>query len=512
MLSNYSKKVLQGIGILLLIGCQSKNLQPVENKKSISLVPAKLESSRLLKDDDINLDISKSLDLNKAISYVVNHSDKLLAAQAGSQASQLQADALDLHQPFITLGGTAGRHHIEKDVDITAIKERADSYTQNLTPQKLQFLQQIAPHSTGLFSKLTKLSQLGMLPQVPDSVHINKQDNFYRGHISAFLPIYTGGKIGAIQQFAQGRADSDATKILTTKEELIKTLIQRYFQVQLAEKVVKVRESALKAVQGHTHSAKRMFELGVISKIQKLQATSALADAKFQLQKAKDNLHLTQTALNTLLLQKQSISVATPLFISNKELASLSEFKTMAQQHYPIFAEIKAKRKQIEAMKELSKSAWKPNVGAFGSYQLGKDKNWMVGVNASIVLNNPVDRSKMYQAAKANLIKIDAIYRQAEKDINLYVEKNWLAVKDTKARYISLGEEEKLAQQVLKLHRIGFKQGVNTIVELNTAQTKLAKIQTQRANASYEYVMALAELLASTGNIQGFTNYIPVLK
>ncbi len=130
-------------------------------------------------------------------------------------------------------------------------------------------------------------------------------------------------------------------------------------------------------------------------------------------------------------------------------------------------------------------------------------------MNANWTLHRSVDRSKMQEAAKMTLTQIDAIERQVKQDVNLLVEKNWLAVDDTRLRYQSLAKEEQLAQQVLKLHQAGFKEGINTVIELNDAQAKLVKIQTERANAAYQYVMALAELLASTGNIQSFASYIP---
>ncbi len=501
-----SKRILGLLGIGLLAGCHSQN---VINSSQIS--DPVITSSELINHEQpqadnnaVTLENLASVNFQQAADYVIQHSDKLLAARAGWQASQLQADALDLHQPMVMLGGMAGRYNLETDINTANLRERLQGYG-SLVAGKLQNLQGVLPPQL-----LQGIQQTGtgMLSKIPSDIHLQKRDNFSRANVMALLPLYTGGRIEAIQEFAQGRADVNATKIATTEEELLKTLIKRYFQVQLAEKVVNVREIALKSVKGHHYSAKRMFELGVISKVQRLQATAVLSDAEFQLDKAKDNLRLAQRALNSL-LQTKDVKVATKLFVKNEKLLPLETFQTKAQNHYPIFAQIKAKRKQAEAMEKLSNAAWKPNVAAFGGYQLGKDHNWVVGLNANWTLHSSVDRSKMQQAAQMTLTQIDAIYRQVEKDINLLVEKNWLAVDDLRLRYQALAKEEQLAQQVLKLHEAGFKEGINTVIELNDAQAKLVKVKTERANVAYEYIMALAELLASTGNLPSFANYIP---
>ncbi len=115
----------------------------------------------------------------------------------------------------------------------------------------------------------------------------------------------------------------------------------------------------------------------------------------------------------------------------------------------------------------------------------------------------------MVQAAQARVNQINAVRRQAQQDILLLVEKSWLAVANARQRYYSLAKEENLARQVLKLNRAGFQEGLNTVIEVNDAQAKLVKSQTQRVNASYEYVIALADLLAATGNIHAFIDYIP---
>ncbi len=475
-----------------------------EKVAAAHVVPAKKKLS-----SPVVITSSHPVAFKDAAEYVISHSHKLLAAQAGWRASQLQAEALDdLHKPFVFVSGVAGRYQVTKDVSTARLRERLQNYGDTLSA-KLDFLSgSLPPQLAQILGQAPSAINNAVLTKIPSAIHLKHRDDFSRANIAAIMPLYTGGRINAIQQLAHGRADVKASEVATTEEELLVMLIKRYFQVQLAEQVVDVRKAALKAIRAHDHAAQRMLDVGLIARVERLQGASALADAKFELSKAKDNLRLAQRALETLLQSSDSLSLSTHLFVNQKRLPPLSEFQAKARARYPAFAKIEAKTRQAEAMKSMSDASWKPIVNAFGSHEIGKDDNWIVGVNAIWTLHSSIDRSKMQQASRETLKQVNAIRQQAEQDVDLLVEKNWLSVNDARQRYNSLGKEEQLAQQVLKLNTAGFREGLNTVIEVNDAHAKLVKVRTERVNAAYEYVIALSELLAAAGSIHEFVNYI----
>ncbi len=445
----------------------------------------------------------KPVTFRRAVDYVLSHSDKLLAAQAGRQVGLLQAEALEhLRRPVVNLGGMAGRYHISKDVSTDALRERIQEYGNDLSQLARQF-----PELAPVLSSLQRAGAAG-IAEAPSEVGISKYDNFSHANITAVLPLYTGGRIKAVQRYAGSRVDIGDCEIATTEEELLRSLVRRYFRVQLAKHVVDVRKAALKAVEGHDHAARRMLDIGSISKVERLQAKAALSDAQFQLEKAEDDLRLAQSALDALLPGQQP-AVSTDLFVDDKELPPLATLRDKALAHYPLLAEIEAKTEQAEAMKELSAANRKPSVAAFANQQIGENGDWVVGINARWTLHSSIDRNKMLQAAQARVNRVNAVRRQAQRDILLLVEKKRPAVTNARRRYHSLAKEENLAGQVFKLNGAGFKEGLNTVIEVNDAHAKPVKSQTQRVNASYEYVVALADLLALTGDIRAFVDYIP---
>lgn len=351
-------------------------------------------------------------------------------------------------------------------------------------------------------------SPQAMAEHLPESVSVSKTDNFSRANIGALLPIYTGGRIEAVQDVARGRADFQAGKVLETQAQLLRLLAERYFLVQLAKSAVAVREEALQVVNAHDHAAQRMLDLGLIAKAERLQGKTALADAQYQLDKAKDDLRLAERALAALLDGKK-IFPANALFVDHRPLPSLEAFQAKALAQYPAFAKIAAKREQAKAMKSLSDAAWKPTVAAFGLHEVKRHSpDWVVGVTAQWTINSPVNRHKVQEAAEQTLAQVDLVEAQAIRDVKLLVEKEWLAVNDARARFDSLAEQVKLAKEVVRLRNAGFKEGVNTVIELNDAEANLAKVRTERAQAAYQYVIALAGLLEAAGEDEQLAHYL----
>ena len=97
---------------------------------------------------------------------------------------------------------------------------------------------------------------------------------------------------------------------------------------------------------------------------------------------------------------------------------------------------------------------------------------------------------------------------QVRSDIALLVEKNWLAVEQSRTQYLSGQAQEDLARELLRLRAAGLKEGTSPALELIDAQLNLAKVQTERAAAANQYVQALAALLESTGQTDDFTRYM----
>ena len=97
---------------------------------------------------------------------------------------------------------------------------------------------------------------------------------------------------------------------------------------------------------------------------------------------------------------------------------------------------------------------------------------------------------------------------QARSDISLLVEKNWRTLEQARRQFLAAATGVTLAQEVLHLRTSALREGTGTALELIDAEVNQAKVQTERAQVAYDYVLALAHLLESCGLSEEFSGYI----
>lgn len=459
---------------------------------SLTNLEAKNSSlENLLKENPSSKSSSSKLSYEEALIRLKSASNNYKASQAQAQASLLEAQAYDsLRYPQV---------------------------------MAYSFWTRYSFHGSISFGKLSNEFNgiMGLLPNIPDlpltSEHLRPFPNNYDFQIKeskytngllAFMPIYEGGKISAVQKIARAKYAENLSKSEHSFEEENLELLKRYFGVQLAKKVLNVREIALKAVQNHYNLATNMLKVGLISKVEKLQADVALKQAQFEVTKAKDDLKFALSALNSM-LKSSFQNLENKLFINSYPLPSLASFQSSSKIHNKIFKTIDAKELQALSYKDLQESEWKPKVMAFGARELRTNKAyWGFGLNATWKLFSNIDRKKMDEAAEENIKQVRAVKEQVSSDIDLLIEQKYLAVQLAKDQYSSLVIEVDFAKEIVKLRLAGFKEGLNTYIDLNTAQANLAKAQTQEAKAAYDYVIALSSLLEASGQLRELPKYI----
>jgi outer membrane protein TolC len=167
---------------------------------------------------------------------------------------------------------------------------------------------------------------------------------------------------------------------------------------------------------------------------------------------------------------------------------------------HPGLAKVAAKKLQAEQLHEGSEALRRPQVFAFGQREL-KDghADWVAGIGVRINLYDSLDHAALGRAGAAQIAQAEATDAQARSDIALLVEKQWRATEQARQQYLGMQAAIALAQELVRLRTAGVREGTGTTLELIDAETNLAKVQAERAQVAYEYVMALAGLLQACG-------------
>lgn len=448
------------------------------------------------------LDVPSNLTLAQAQQYLVKVSPKVAADNAAIVSNELRAESTKgLNKPIVYLGASATHVHVDDNVDTTGIKNNLA--IDNAVNNNIGNLPITLPLPT------TAVDIGGLITDpIPNSIPANVDKNRTGANVTVLWSAYNGHKTEAVTSLLNGMTDESRADADLSLDEQYTTLTKRYFQTQLAIMAAYLRADALNAIRATDHAAQRALDVGLISKVERLEAKKALADAEYENSKALNDAELAMTALQRLLRTPYFIKPTSPLFVSTKPLPPLSYFQQQAKMHHPGFDKVAAKYNQAKALHEFSESAYKPNVTVFGRSEIDADPNWIAGVSANWKLWGGVDRRTSTQSSLAKLHQAEFSQVDVNDNIMLLVEKNWQTVNNARDNFIALNTNIELASEMLRFRQLGFKEGVNTAVEVMQAEANLEKAKTEQAKAANDYVQAMADLMQSCGTPLEFNRYM----
>lgn len=410
-------------------------------------------------------------------------SDRLAAARAQLEQREAQAEGIrHLGGPSLSLSGAAYRYQASLDLDLDPLNQRLDQTLGGLPPG----LSQLLPP----------------LPQLPRSYTVERSKSGSTASLSAIWPLYLGGASDAARGLIRAQGEEARAELGASEDEALAQLSQRYFLTQLARRAAALREAAAETIAQHDAAAEKMLKAGLASQLERLQAKAALADARQQARKARSDAELAASALaRSLKLSGSSPSPSTPLALSSQPLAPLGDYIQQALLSHPGLAKVAAKKSQAEQLREASKALNRPQLFAFGQRQLGQQGNWVAGVGLRVSLWDSVDHQALDRGHARQIAQAEASDAQARGDIALLVEQQWRATEAARERYLAMAAQEELGQELLRLRQAGLRQGSSTALELIDAELNLAKLRTERAQVAYDYLMALTQLLSTSGQI-----------
>ncbi|MGP5214903.1 TolC family protein [Psychrobacter celer] len=449
-------------------------------------------------DNSYALDVSSFLSLEQAQDILLQVSPKIAANDAAIAASEYQTDALKtLDNPLVFARVSASAYHVDEDIDLSSLRSGIVNEINNSVDG-------IVP------PPVPDLPNFGELvgERLPDSYDFKRSGETTSAGLGVAWPIYTAGRTAALTGASRARTQEALADSILDKNALYNTLIERYFKAQLAIIAAYLRDDAYDTLKQTDHMAERLYEEGFISHVDRLEAQSALADAKSEAVKANNDARLAMIALQRLLRTDYRIKPTTPLFVSSRPLPDVSYFQDLALNNHPGLQKVAAKRAQAQQLHALSDTGYKPTVMLYGYGQVEKDPSWVAGISASWKLWGGLDKTASLASSSAQIRQADLSEIEVSDNLLLLVEKNWHDVNNAQARYQALQSNVDLAAEVLRLRRLGLQEGVNTTIDVVQAQTQALKARTEQAQAAHDYVQALASLMQSCGTPLAFNAYL----
>jgi outer membrane protein TolC len=340
------------------------------------------------------------------------------------------------------------------------------------------------------------------------------QQEIFTSSIRAVWPIFTGGRITAAQNAAEGRTEEAQSQLAMEIQARYEDLSKYYFSVILAKHVVATRRSVEQGLTTHRDHAIKLEQHGQIARVERLQAEASLDKATVERKKSEHDLQIAQAALTQILNQTEAVVPGDELFI-NQHLPSLEAFIDQTLDTYPGLDILSAKEKQASSLIKAEKGKYFPEVYAFGDYNLYEDDSlasqlkpeWLVGIGVSIPLVENTGRSENMKAASSAVSQIQYLKKQARQDLSVLVEKTYLEAQQALDEVLGLNSSIRLAEENLRLRQKAFTQGLGRSLDVVDAELYLASIKTQQDAACFQYLHSLNKLLALSNEMGNFSTY-----
>lgn len=348
---------------------------------------------------------------------------------------------------------------------------------------------------------------------VPATVHLSESDWRFRPSVSASLPLYAGGQISAAQQAARAAVREAEAEHDDERQSQTLRLVQTYFGQQLAAWALQIRGDVRDGLQQHLDDAGKLERGGLATKAQRLQATVARDQAERDFQRARNDLDTVTATLRRLLRSERDIGTSTALFVISRPPGELASFQQAARDHQPVLARLQAVVDQADQGVRAQEARLKPQVFLFGQRDLYRDDalltdpDWVFGIGLKYDLFSSRNRPRQIGAARAQREQAEAGLREAQNQVAIGVTNAWNQLETARQQFLLLDSAIAQSRENLRLQELSFREGQATSLDVIDARLRLGSASIERAQAAYQYDVALAQLLEISGQMDRFHDY-----
>jgi outer membrane protein TolC len=347
-----------------------------------------------------------------------------------------------------------------------------------------------------------------------DWVETIQDKNFATVSADFLWPVFTGGKINNATKAAKVEVKLSEEELRNTEGELLTEVVSRYYGLTLALQAEKVREQMFLAMEKHYADAQKLFENGIIAKVELLHAQVSKNEADRELKKARHDIEIIRAGLDASLAFDTIVTVqpVSHLFINN-QIPDVSFWTENATSNNPLLKQIEGKKTLTNIKKKADQGNYYPTVAMMGTYNIA-DKNyspympdWLVGVGVRWTVFDGLDRRHKIKADEAIISQVDYAGQKANNDLKAYIIKLSQELETQLEQKTELDNTLELANEYASSTEKAFSEGLANSTAVVEAHSKVAQVKALRLKVLYEYDVTLAKLFTTAGIPGEFFSY-----
>ncbi|WP_226388964.1 TolC family protein [Penaeicola halotolerans] len=341
----------------------------------------------------------------------------------------------------------------------------------------------------------------------------------YQGNmvVSVSQLIFDGSYFVGLRAAATYRELADWDKV-RTEIETIETVRKAYYSVLVNEERLELLNKNVSRLDTLLKETKAMYANGFAEKIDVSRIQVQYNNIKVE----RDNV----AELQGISIQLLKLQMGMPLVEEIQLVGSLSDFigeidyaiDATAEVNYNDrveyklnatnleLADLDLKNNQVQYMPKLNAFGnWGRNTGTDDFSRLWQNDSWFSNSAVGLSLNIPIfdGLAKSYRVQK-NRIQINQLENQRrflEDNIQLEIRQARQSLKNSLAKLEAQKENRDLANEVFRVTKAKYQQGVGSNFELVEAETSLKEAETNYFAAIYDALIAQVELEKALGTL-----------
>ena len=356
----------------------------------------------------------------------------------------------------------------------------------------------------------TRLDSVSGFTVGDTTVALGSRDN-YQLTATVAQPLFRGGSIPAAIRAARVFDLLSNEEVRGSVQGVIFDVAQAYFEILLAQHLVAVSDDAVASAQAHLEDVKRKRTHGVASDFDVLRAETELALFRAEQIRRKNRVHVANTALfKAMGVSQESKVVLADRLLFRRMDPALVQAVQIAYENRPDLAQAELDvRLRGEAVRD-ARSRYLPNLDANFTRVLARpnpanagDDNWgdawNAGLVASFTIFDGFQREGEMIEARAEHKRARLRLVDAEEHAVFEVQRAILNIRDAEEAVVSQQMNLKRAKEGLRLAQVGYREGVNTEVEVIDARAAYTDARSLYYEAVHGHVIAKLDLQRAMG-------------
>jgi len=371
-----------------------------------------------------------------------------------------------------------------------------------------------------LAKALPRVTAMGGYTQLDEAPHISLGDQSfdmgvvdnYSAGLMVKQPLYEGGAISAAQRAAHLNIVLSEESIRGQIEKVVFATVSAFYDVLLAKRLFEVNHDAVKSAEAHLDDVNKRHKHGTASDYDVLRAEVEVSNFKAEMLRQHNRI----TRAQTLLLKEMGTSQDPGNNLSYED-ALQHQAVSMTWDHAVRTAlENRPELYEAELMVRLQKeallmaqSAYLPSINAVVT---GTEANpaphtpietkWGAGWTAGVALEVPlfdIGHNGKVATEKAHLRQREKQQAEIREKVLMEVRQSLLTLQDAEEFVDSQKLNLTRAAESLRLVEVGYREGLQSLVDVTDAQTAVTQTRGFYYQAIYDHCMARLSLERAIG-------------